>query len=56
MAGKLSDEDLIEERKMFNLLDKNQDGYITKREMKKGLKGMISKEQLEEIMSACDTD
>lgn len=38
LASKASDQDLKDEIEFFNMIDVNKDGYITKKELKAGLK------------------
>mmetsp|Transcript_12088 Transcript_12088/g.13602 ORF Transcript_12088/g.13602 Transcript_12088/m.13602 type:complete len:139 (-) Transcript_12088:390-806(-) len=38
LASKASDQDLKDEIELFNMIDTNKDGYITKKELKTGLK------------------
>lgn len=58
LATKANDNDIKEEIELFTQFDKNKDGYITKNELKKGLKGLgnSSEEEIEEIMQSIDTD
>ena len=56
MVTRVDEEDVAEERKIFESLDKNRDGYITEREMRKGLGTVLSNEEIESIMHSCDQD
>lgn len=49
-------EDIIEEEKLFKKLDKNGDGYITAKELKKGLKGRLSDQEIKSILNSVDQD
>lgn len=58
MASKASNEDLKEEIEFFNMIDTNKDGYITKKELKAGLKNYphIDKELLNSMVKSIDTE
>ena len=58
LASKASDEDLKDEIEFFNIIDENKDGYITKKELKSGLKNYphIDKDLINSIMKSIDTD
>eukprot|EP00343_Euplotes_focardii_P001904 CAMPEP_0205804736 /NCGR_PEP_ID=MMETSP0205-20121125/7742_1 /ASSEMBLY_ACC=CAM_ASM_000278 /TAXON_ID=36767 /ORGANISM="Euplotes focardii, Strain TN1" /LENGTH=284 /DNA_ID=CAMNT_0053074817 /DNA_START=393 /DNA_END=1247 /DNA_ORIENTATION=+ len=58
LATKASDKDIEQEIALFNLLDKNKDGYITVSELKKGFKSSlnIDEEDIEAIMASIDMD
>lgn len=58
LASKASDADLKNEIDFFNTIDENKDGYITKKELKKGLKNYpnIDKKLIATIMSSLDTE
>lgn len=58
LATKVNDEEIKEEIELFHRFDKNHDGYITKKELMKGL-GKIKKhtsEEVDQIMNSIDTD
>lgn len=56
MASRTSDRDIIDEIKEFRKYDKNNDGYITLKELKQALKGEMTKDELTEILKGIDTD
>ena len=58
LSSKVNDEDIKEEIDLFNSFDENNDGYITKKELRKGLKDLQNKtdKEVEEIMASMDTD
>lgn len=56
IASRLNHNEIEFEARLFNELDKNKDGYLTYKELKKGLKGRMTDEQILEIMKNCDTD
>ena len=58
LATKVSDEDIKDEIDLFNSFDTNNDGYITKKELKKGLVklGKKTDQEVDEIMDSMDTD
>ncbi|CAI2385020.1 unnamed protein product [Moneuplotes crassus] len=58
LASKVSDTELQKEIDFFNLLDTNKDGYITKKELEKGLKNYldIDNDLINSIMASTDTE
>mmetsp|Transcript_110 Transcript_110/g.136 ORF Transcript_110/g.136 Transcript_110/m.136 type:complete len:150 (+) Transcript_110:763-1212(+) len=58
LATKVNDEEIHEEIELFNSFDSNNDGYITKKELKKGLQKLEkrSDEEVDAIMDSMDTD
>lgn len=58
LATKVNDEEIKDEIDLFNSFDTNNDGYITKKELKKGLQKMQkrSDEEVDAIMDSIDTD
>jgi calcium-dependent protein kinase len=58
LATKVNDDEIKEEIELFNSFDSNNDGYITKKELKKGLLklGKRSDEEIDAIMDSMDTD
>lgn len=58
LATKVNDEEIKEEIELFNSFDSNNDGYITKKELKKGLLKLntMTDEQVDAIMESMDTD
>ena len=56
LASRVSSEDIEKQLQSFHLLDKNKDGYITMKELTKGLKDSHSIEEIQEIMNSVDTD
>jgi calcium-dependent protein kinase len=56
LASRVSDEDIINEMKIFFKLDKNKDGYITLKELKEGMKGNPNIEEIADILKGVDTD
>ena len=41
---------------MFSKLDKNNDGYLTKKELIEGFKGIKSEKEIDELLRVVDTD
>lgn len=58
LATKVSDSEIQDEIELFNSFDANNDGYITKKELKKGLMKIRkhTDEEVDEIMASMDTD
>ena len=58
LATKVNDDDIKDEIVLFNNFDTNNDGYITKKELKKGLLKLKKKtdQEIDEIMDSIDTD
>lgn len=54
----MTEDEIRDNIKMFNQIDKNNDGYITLKELQKGLSDRenISKKEIETIMMSVDTD
>lgn len=46
----------MENKKIFFNIDKNNDGYITLKELKEAMKGRLSEDELQNILRAVDTD
>lgn len=58
IAHQCSSQELMDNQKIFIKLDKNNDGYITKKELREGLKQMmkLSDDEIEQIIRSMDTD
>lgn len=56
LASRVSNEDIENQIESFHSLDKNKDGYITVKELQKGLKDSHNFEEIVKIMSSVDTD
>mmetsp|Transcript_37404 Transcript_37404/g.36989 ORF Transcript_37404/g.36989 Transcript_37404/m.36989 type:complete len:225 (-) Transcript_37404:59-733(-) len=58
LSAKASDEDIKEEIELFNNYDTNNDGYITKKELKKGMTKLhnFTNDDIEKFMESMDTD
>lgn len=58
LATKVNDEEIKKEIELFNSFDTNNDGYITKKELKKGLLKLENRtdEEVDAIMESMDTD
>lgn len=58
LASRVTEEEIKENITIFNQIDKNHDGYITMKELQKGLakKNKISQTEIETIMMSVDTD
>ena len=56
IAHQCDSEEIQEGKKIFFGIDKNNDGYITLKELKEAMKGKVSEEQLQSILRAVDTD
>ena len=46
IASRLNNKETAEQRKLFESLDRNKDGYITKKELKKGLRHKLSEKEI----------
>ena len=56
IASRVSSEEIERQIETFHKLDKNKDGYITIKELQKGLKDGYSIEEINLIMESVDTD
>ena len=56
IASRVSSEEIERQIQSFHKLDKNKDGYITIKELQKGLKDTHSAEEVKMIMESVDTD
>jgi Ca2+-binding EF-hand superfamily protein len=56
LASRAEDVDVAEEMKMFFELDKNRDGYITRKELKEGVKHLDEQEGFDDIFEGVDVD
>lgn len=56
LASRVTDEEIEEQTKLFQELDGNNDGYITFKELSKGLQDKFSAEEVQAIMNSVDTD
>ncbi|CAI2366995.1 unnamed protein product [Moneuplotes crassus] len=56
LASRVSDEDIINEMKIFFKLDRNKDGYITLKELKEGMKSTPNIEEIADILKGVDID
>jgi calcium-dependent protein kinase len=56
LASRVSDEDIINEMKIFFKLDKNKDGYITLKELREGMKNTPNIEEIADILKGVDID
>eukprot|EP00344_Euplotes_crassus_P001824 CAMPEP_0197002958 /NCGR_PEP_ID=MMETSP1380-20130617/7346_1 /TAXON_ID=5936 /ORGANISM="Euplotes crassus, Strain CT5" /LENGTH=495 /DNA_ID=CAMNT_0042421309 /DNA_START=8 /DNA_END=1496 /DNA_ORIENTATION=- len=58
LASKVNDDDIKEEIALFRKFDDNNDGYITRKELAKGLRKLKYRtdEEIDEIMERMDTD
>lgn len=56
LASRVSNEEIEKQLESFIKLDKNKDGYITYKELRKGLGDGYTEEQVKEIMESVDTD
>jgi calcium-dependent protein kinase len=56
LASRVSNEDIETQITSFHQLDKNKDGYITMKELQKGLKESHDADEITEIMGSVDTD
>lgn len=56
LASRASDSDVSEEMKIFEKLDKNNDGYITLKELKEGMGELADMDEIVEILKGVDID
>lgn len=57
LASRVTEDEIKENITMFNMIDKNHDGYITLRELKKGLSDTnMDPKEIETILMSIDTD
>jgi len=56
LASRVSNEEIEKQLESFIKLDKNKDGYITLKELQKGLGDQYTKEEILQIMDSVDTD
>jgi calcium-dependent protein kinase len=56
LASRISNEEVQKQLESFDKLDKNKDGYITPKELHKGLGEIFSLEDTQKIMNSVDTD
>jgi calcium-dependent protein kinase len=56
IAHQCEAEDIAENKKIFFNIDKNNDGYITLKELKQAMQGRLSEDQLHKVLRAVDTD
>ena len=56
LAARATDEEISEQTKLFHELDGNNDGYITLKELNKGLQDSYAPEEIQAIMDSVDTD
>lgn len=58
LASRVSEDEIKENTEMFNKIDKNHDGYITLKELQKGLsaKDKQTHDEIQMIMMSVDTD
>lgn len=56
LAARATDEEIQEQTALFHQLDANNDGYITMKELAKGLEADYTKEDIKSIMESVDTD
>lgn len=56
LASKVSNEDIEKQLQSFDKLDKNKDGYITLKELHKGLGSSYTLEDAKQILDNVDTD
>mmetsp|Transcript_34200 Transcript_34200/g.39491 ORF Transcript_34200/g.39491 Transcript_34200/m.39491 type:complete len:89 (-) Transcript_34200:114-380(-) len=56
LASKVSSEEIENQLKSFEQLDKNKDGYITVKELHKGLGDSYTLEEAQKILESVDTD
>ena len=56
LASRVTDEEIAEQTKLFQELDSNNDGYITLKELSKGLQDKMKPDEIQAIMDSVDTD
>ena len=56
LASRVTNEDVEKQLQSFDKLDKNKDGYITLKELHKGLGSSYTVEEAQKIMDSVDTD
>eukprot|EP00347_Sterkiella_histriomuscorum_P000790 403374494 len=56
IAHQCESEEIVENKKIFFNIDKNNDGYITLKELKEAMKGRLTEDELQGILRAVDTD
>jgi calcium-dependent protein kinase len=56
LASRASDEEIQKQTLYFHHLDSNNDGYITLKELNKGLQDNYTPAEIKEIMDSVDTD
>lgn len=56
LASRVTDGEIAEQTKLFQELDANNDGYITFKELSKGLQDKMKAEEIQAIMDSVDTD
>ena len=56
LASRVTNEDVEKQLQSFDKLDRNKDGYITMKELQKGLGPNYSQEDTKKIMESVDTD
>jgi calcium-dependent protein kinase len=58
MAHQADDSEIDENKRIFIKLDSNNDGYVTKKELRGGLKNLtkMSDQEIDDIVKAMDTD
>ena len=56
LAARATDDEIQEQTALFHQLDANNDGYITMKELAKGLEADYTQEDIKSIMNSVDTD
>lgn len=56
LASRMANEEIDKQIESFEKLDKNKDGYITLKELQKGLGDAYTDEEVKTIMDSVDTD
>ena len=59
MSGKLTEDQVKEMKKAFEVMDSNKDGFVTKDELKTLLKGLgedVTDEVINEMLNIADTN
>lgn len=56
IASRLNHDEISRESALFRNLDRNKDGYITFKELRKSLKGRMSDDQIQGLIDNIDTD